>query len=1013
MISNRGGEKANILNGIELLDAMSDAISVQDTELRVIYQNRAHKQLMGEHVGEYCYAAYQKKEAACEGCHLLRSFRDGLPHNRETTTTTDQGVRHVEISSSPLRDADGIIVAGIESVRDITARRELEERLRLQQAAMETSREGIAIYSADSGGFRYVNQSQAGLFGYAGAEELLNRSWHILYAPDEVARLENVAMTRLRRDGTWQGEATGKRKDGSTFPLDISASMIDAGNIVVIYRDISERKKNQETLEYANECFTQALLVPDHVLYRLNVHNGYDYLSPAFERITGFRVEAFKKNNLETLKGFFHPDDLPRVFATIDAACRNRTGNTVNLDLEYRLRTADDGYCWIHDFSTACFNAGGELECFVGSAHDISARKRAEILLRESEERFRKIIEQSPISMALVSMDGTIDYINTCAVETFGYRPEDIPTMDAWWQQAYPDGAYREAMITQWMGLVQRSIAENRYIERREYRVTCKDGSLKTMLIFGVVISGKVLAMFEDITERKQAEELLATNEERLRVIFDTIQAGIILVSPAGVISFANQRMADMFGCSLDELIGTSYPEHIHPDQRHVGDERMRALIAGEVDHVYSERHYLCRDGSDFWGHLSGRRLEDGEGNLVSLVGVIADITELKKVESVLQESETRYRRFSAMTSDFLTTCRRWGDNPFQIEWLAGSFEAITGYAKEQIVEWGCWLPMVHSDDKERVGNRLMELGPGETNSDEFRIIRKDGEIRWIHEVSRCEAGESPGEQVRFGTCQDVTKRKEAEEAIRNLNRHLERLVKERTMDLERSNEELATFCYAVSHELRAPIARLEGFSALLGETCTATDETSFLAARIAAASVQLQSVVDAILQLSRLSRMELNLQPVDLGEFARRKLDLLLMENPGRQLEAVLAPGVTVVADPAQMEICMANLIGNAFKYTGQTGGARIEFGVTGEAGKEVYFVRDNGAGFDMAFAENLYTPFQRLHLQEDFPGIGIGLATVKRIIEQHGGEIWAESRVGEGATFFFTLGNGGGGGR
>jgi PAS domain S-box-containing protein len=880
MMMGNGGVKTNFLNGIELLDAMSDAISVQDAELRVIYQNRAHKQLMGDHLGEYCYAAYQKKEAACEGCHLLQSFRDGLPHSREATTSTERGVRHVEISSSPLRNADGVIVAGIESVRDITGRRELEERLRLQQAAMETSREGIAIYGADSSGFRHVNQSMARLFGYAGAEELLNRSWHILYPPDEVARLEKDAMTRLRRDGTWQGEATGKRKDGSMFSLDISASMIDAGNIVVIYRDISERKK-------------------------------------------------------------------------------------------------------------------------------------AESLLKESEERFRKIIEQSPISMALVSMDGTIDYINTCAVETFGYQLEDIPTMDAWWHLAYPEAAYREEVITRWMGLVQRALVENRYIERREYRVTCKDGSLKTMLIFGVVISGKVLAMFEDITERKQAEELLTANEERLRVIFDTIQAGIVLVSPAGTISFANQRMADMFGCSLAELIGTSYPEHIHPDQRHVGDERMRALIAGEVDHVYSERHYLCRDGGDFWGHLSGRRLEDGEGNLVSLVGVIADITDLKKVQRVLQESETRYRRFSTMTSDFLSTCRRWGDTPFRIEWLAGSFEAITGYAKEQILEWGCWLTLVHPDDKGRVGQRLMDLRPGDTTSDEFRMIRKDGEIRWIHEVSRCEAGESAGEQLLYGTCQDITKRKEAEEAIQNLNRHLERLVQERTMDLERSNEELATFCYAVSHELRAPIARLEGFSALLGETCTGTDETSFLAARIVAASAQLQSVVDAILQLSRLSRMELSLQPVDLSELVRRKLDLLLAEHPDRRLEAVLSAGVTVVADPSQMEICMANLIGNAFKYTGQTVGARIEFGVTGEAGKEVYFVRDNGAGFDMAYAEKLYTPFQRLHLQEDFPGIGIGLATVKRIIEQHGGEIWAESRVGEGATFFFTLGSEGGAGR
>ena len=999
------GTTTIILDGIALLDAMDDAVSVQDTDLRVLYQNRAHKELVGDHVGEYCYSAYQKKDAPCEGCHLLQSFRDGLSHSRVTSTLTDRGVRHVEIISSPLRDAGGSIVAGIESIRDITARREMEEQIRLQQAAMEISPEGIGIYNATGNGFRYVNPAMVSLFGYAGDGELLDRSWHFLYPPDEAARLEQEAAPLLHRDGNWHGEVTGRRRDNSTFPLEVSASRIDGSNVVVIYRDITERKKSREALEYANECFSQALLVPDHVLYRLNVQRGYDYLSPAFERITGHRIAEFSRHNLEQVKQYFHPDDLARVFDAIDAACRTRTGDTVNLDLEYRLRKAGGGYCWLHDFTTICFTPQGELECFFGSAHDISGRKQAETLLRESEERFRKIMEQSPISMALVSMDGTIDYINNCAVETFGYRHAEIPTMEAWWLLAYPDATYRERVLARWTGLVEKSIAENRYIERQEYRVTCKDGTIKTMLIFGVVISGKVLAMFEDITERKQAEELLAKNEERLRVIFDTMQAGILLVDPEGKISFANQRMAAMFGYPLEELIGTPYPEHLHPDQRARGDERMRALIAGTIDHVSSERRYLCRDGHDFWGHLSGRRLNDADGNLVSLVGVISDISGLKRVQRVLQESEARYRRFTSMTSDFLTTCRRWGDGPFHIEWLAGSFEAITGYAKNQIFEWGGWLPMVHPGDAERVRRSLLDIRPGETCADEFRIIRKDGEVRWIHEVCHCEAGESPGELFRFGTSRDITKRKDAETAIQELNEHLERLVAERTRDLERSNEELATFCYAVSHELRAPIARLGGFSSLLGETCTGSEETSFLAARIAAASAQLQSVVDAILQLSRLSRVELSLQRVDLSELAQRKLNQLRAEHPDRRVQLVVEPGMMAIADPPLMEICLDNLLGNAFKYTGQTANARIEFGLLRDSGKPVYFVRDNGAGFDMTYAEKLYMPFQRLHLQEDFPGIGIGLATVKRIIEQHGGEIWAESRVGEGATFSFTL--------
>jgi light-regulated signal transduction histidine kinase (bacteriophytochrome) len=177
------------------------------------------------------------------------------------------------------------------------------------------------------------------------------------------------------------------------------------------------------------------------------------------------------------------------------------------------------------------------------------------------------------------------------------------------------------------------------------------------------------------------------------------------------------------------------------------------------------------------------------------------------------------------------------------------------------------------------------------------------------------------------------------------------------------------------------------------------------MAAKIANASSQLQSVVDSILQLSRLSKMELSMQTLDLSAMAARKLQLLCDENPERHLEFAVQDGVTVTADPNLMAICMNNLLGNAFKYTGQLAAARIEFGAFEESGRQVCFVRDNGAGFDMSFADKLYAPFERLHQHGEFPGMGIGLATVKRIVERHGGELWADARVGEGATFYFTL--------
>lgn len=641
--------------------------------------------------------------------------------------------------------------------RHVVAAMLSEEKLKASEekfaSAFNHSPVLMSISTIADGRYLEVNEMFCQVTGFSRQETIGRTSVELgwISAADR-ERLLSV----LQRDGRVVDlEIDLTAKDGRMVTCLCSGELITVEgqqHLLSIALDITENKKNLAALDYVNECFTQALTGPRHVLYRLNVaRGGYDYMSPAFENITGYRVEEFKNTNLERLKEYFHPDDRLTVFSLLDAAFRNRVGKTVAFDLEYRLKKADGDYCWLHDYTTACFNDNGELECFFGSAYDI---------------------------------------------------------------------------------------------------------------------------------------------------------------------------------------------------------------------------------------------------------------TQSKKAKDLLQQSEERYRRFSSLTSDYVYSCRRSGDEPFRTQWLAGAIDEITGHSLEEIMAWGCWMPLVHPEDLQRVSRRLLSLVPGSGSADEFRIVRKDGAIRWIREACSCEPGEEPGELLLFGTSQDITDRKLAETAVIELNEHLERLVAERTAELLRSNEDLASFSYAVSHEIRAPIARLLGFSTMLGEICKGEGEAAFIATRIANASKQLQAVVDSILRLSRLAKIELSLQPVDLSELVTRKMHLLLSESPERQVELVVKPGVKVTADPNLLAICMDNLLSNALKYTGQTPQPRIEFGAFDEAGRNVCFVRDNGAGFDMSYEEKLYEPFERLHLHKEFPGMGIGLATVKRIIERHGGEIWADSRVGEGATFYFTLG-------
>jgi light-regulated signal transduction histidine kinase (bacteriophytochrome) len=211
-----------------------------------------------------------------------------------------------------------------------------------------------------------------------------------------------------------------------------------------------------------------------------------------------------------------------------------------------------------------------------------------------------------------------------------------------------------------------------------------------------------------------------------------------------------------------------------------------------------------------------------------------------------------------------------------------------------------------------------------------------------------------------------------------------------------------------VSHDLRAPLRRIESFSRAVQESQAERldDVGRHYLDRVREASSQMAELIDDVLYLARVTRAEMREQEVDLSGLVTLLLERLREAEPNRQVEVRVRPGITVVADGQLLRIALENLLENAWKFTGRTAVARIEFGVTNVAGEPTYFVRDNGAGFDMAYADRLFGPFQRLHLPSEFPGTGIGLATVQRIIHRHGGRVWAEGLLGQGATFHFTLG-------
>ncbi len=318
------------------------------------------------------------------------------------------------------------------------------------------------------------------------------------------------------------------------------------------------------------------------------------------------------------------------------------------------------------------------------------------------------------------------------------------------------------------------------------------------------------------------------------------------------------------------------------------------------------------------------------------------------------------------------------------------------------------WLDLVHPEDREPAARRMQEALETGSFEAEWRVIWPDGTTRWI--FGRAWAfKDDAGKPLRLvGAIVDVTERKEAELDVLRINAELEQRVGQRTLQLEAANRELEAFAYSVSHDLRAPLRGIDGWSLALAEDYDAVldDRARQYLNRVRSEAQRMGHLIDDMLQLSRVTRGEMKSDTVDLTTLANHITARLRDAEPERSMEFVIEPELVAVGDGRLLEIALTNLFSNAVKFTGARDKACIEFGRLKKEGETTFYVRDNGAGFNMDNAGKLFGAFQRLHKASEFPGSGIGLATVQRVVRRHGGRVWAEAHVNCGATFSFTLG-------
>jgi signal transduction histidine kinase len=315
---------------------------------------------------------------------------------------------------------------------------------------------------------------------------------------------------------------------------------------------------------------------------------------------------------------------------------------------------------------------------------------------------------------------------------------------------------------------------------------------------------------------------------------------------------------------------------------------------------------------------------------------------------------------------------------------------------------------LVHPDDLAAVDSAVEEsLREGPGFATEFRIIKPGGKVGWISSRGNIIRDERGGARRMVGVNIDITEQKQAQEQIRSLNASLELRVAARTSELSDANKELESFSYSVSHDLRSPLRAIDGFSLALMEDCgqQLDEQGQDHLRRIRAATQHMGVLIDDLLNLSRVTRADFRSQICELSSAATTIAAELQKTEPLRHVDWRIQPGLSAAGDCRLLHVVLENLLSNAYKFTSKHASATIEFGETQSAGASAFFVRDDGAGFDCAYAGKLFAPFQRFHVAADFPGTGVGLATVQRIIHRHGGRIWAESAVDKGATLYFTL--------
>jgi PAS domain S-box-containing protein len=896
----------------------------------------------------------------------------------------DGSYRFIEWRSQP----SGSLVYA--AARDITERKQAEEALRASEEKMSSifrvAPTGIGVVRNRV--LVEVNPRISEMTGYT-KEELLGQSARILYPTQE--EFEWVGSEKYRQiaeKGTGTVETRWQTKDGSLIDVLLASTPIDLADlsrgVTFTALDITERKRTEEAL-MENEAIFSSFLEhsPVYVFFKDKDIRSLR-LSKNYEQMLGMPIGDLLGKTMDDL----FPSDLAKSMVADDLRILNE-GRRITVVEELNG----------HIYETTKFPVlkDGEPYILAGFTLDITERKQAAEALEKSEALYHDLVETSQDLIWQCNAEGEYTYLNPAWEQVFGYKIEEmLGKKFTDFQSAETATHDQEEFFHLLQGNTVRGW-ETVHIGKSGKEIQLAFNAKCLMDENGKIIGTRGTAY--DITARKQAEKALLESEERFRTYYDNATIGLYRTSPDGYILMLNPAGIRMMGFdSFDEI-----------SRRNLEDAEFKAFrtefrekIERDGIVIGLESKWIKKDGSTIFVRESAKAMRDGNGKTLYYDGSFEDVTERVRAESALRESEELYRRMNQNSPlgmhfyvlDESNQLIFAGANPAADKLLGVDNSQFIGKSIEE-----AFPPLIETEAPQRYRDAAAKGVPWSIE----QIAYADGQISGAFEVRAFQT--TPQNMVAVFA--DISARKRAEEEIHSLNAELEQRVRERTLQLETTNKELEAFSYSVSHDLRAPLRGIDGWSqALLEDYQDKLDaQGRQYIDRVRSETQRMGHLIDDMLKLSRLTRAEINKEEVDLSALAHAIVERLKRGEPHRRVEVNIQSGMIADCDSNLLEVVLSNLLENAFKFTSKREDARIEFGRTELEGRHVFFVHDNGAGFDMTYAQKLFGAFQRMHKASEFPGTGIGLATVQRIIHRHGGRVWAEAEPGQGAVFYFTL--------